>query len=154
VAESSQRAVEYMTNRDRRVEHTTRTCIHFNGIQNSQCNAGVKYTDLFGNEPGWAAHMCCTSDDNPSATCDKLALLSKEDAEKKVEESEKRMNLLLKALGVAKEHAKSLGLKTGKGGAGRVKCPGCDGVIHYSVASVNGHMHARCSTVGCVSWME
>jgi hypothetical protein len=37
---------------------------------------------------------------------------------------------------------------------GRIPCPACKtGTVGYSQAS-NGHVHARCSTEGCASWME
>lgn len=40
-------------------------------------------------------------------------------------------------------------------GAGVMDCPVCkSGKLQYSCASVNGHVHARCSTAGCVAWMQ
>ena len=36
---------------------------------------------------------------------------------------------------------------------GSVQCPHCPGRVHYAVAR-NGHVHARCTTEGCVAWME
>lgn len=50
--------------------------------------------------------------------------------------------------------AKTKGLKRGGGGASETKCPSCAGIISYSVASVNGHIHASCSTQGCVRFMQ
>ncbi len=41
-----------------------------------------------------------------------------------------------------------------KGGGGVMECPVCKGRLRYSRAASNGHIHARCSTEGCVSWME
>lgn len=42
------------------------------------------------------------------------------------------------------------------GSSGRITCPVCSGVdmLQYSRAGVNGHIHARCGTAGCVAWME
>lgn len=34
-----------------------------------------------------------------------------------------------------------------------VECPACKGRLHLSIAR-NGHVHGRCETAGCVSWME
>lgn len=66
-----------------------------------------------------------------------------------------RVGKFLKSHRAAKDHAKQGGLGRGNGGQGTMPCPaGCGGQLRYSVASVNGHMHARCSTEGCVSWME
>jgi len=40
-------------------------------------------------------------------------------------------------------------------GAGVMDCPICKtGKLKYSRSSYNGHVHARCSTEKCVSWME
>ncbi len=35
-----------------------------------------------------------------------------------------------------------------------VECPACKGRLHLSIAAYNGHVHGRCETDGCVSWME
>lgn len=39
---------------------------------------------------------------------------------------------------------------------GTIDCPCCEGVatLRFSRAGYNGHIHAHCSTDGCVSWME
>ncbi len=37
--------------------------------------------------------------------------------------------------------------------SGSVTCPKCAGTLRYSVA-YNGHVHASCSTDGCLRWME
>lgn len=40
-------------------------------------------------------------------------------------------------------------------GSGNMKCPVCEtGNLRYSRAAYNGHIHAQCSTKGCVAWME
>jgi len=40
-------------------------------------------------------------------------------------------------------------------GAGIMNCPICNtGKLKYSRSNYNGHVHARCSTDGCVAWME
>lgn len=42
----------------------------------------------------------------------------------------------------------------GKSVAEVVECPACKGRLHLSISSYNGHVHGRCETAGCVSWME
>ncbi len=55
----------------------------------------------------------------------------------------------------AKKDAEEHGLGKGNSGKGHIQCPVCTtGTLHYSVASLNGHMHATCDTKGCVSWLE
>lgn len=42
----------------------------------------------------------------------------------------------------------------GKSASEVVECPACSGRLHLSIAAYNGHVHGRCETAGCVSWME
>lgn len=37
---------------------------------------------------------------------------------------------------------------------GATTCPACGGHLDYSRSGYNGHIHAKCKTPGCVSWME
>jgi hypothetical protein len=42
-----------------------------------------------------------------------------------------------------------------KQGAGEIECPVCkSGRLRFSVARSNGHVHAKCTTRLCMSWME
>ncbi len=42
------------------------------------------------------------------------------------------------------------------GGSQTIDCPACGNskTLSMSIAAYNGHVHARCATAGCVSWME
>lgn len=44
--------------------------------------------------------------------------------------------------------------KPPRGKAEIIECPACKGRLHLSQASSNGHVHGKCETSGCVSWME
>jgi len=44
--------------------------------------------------------------------------------------------------------------KAPRGKAEVIECPACKGRLHLSQAAYNGHVHGRCETAGCVSWME
>jgi len=35
-----------------------------------------------------------------------------------------------------------------------IECPVCKGRLHLSQSAYNGHVHGRCATPDCVSWME
>jgi hypothetical protein len=51
--------------------------------------------------------------------------------------------------------AKEKGFKTGNGGQSSFKCTICpNGTVRYSVASVNGHIWAACSTPGCLRFLQ
>jgi len=141
--------------REQHIQHELNTCKHFNGIQHDQCRAGVKYRDLFGDGPGWAAHLCCMREKQSTVTCSSCEFPTREEAEKDADVWMARLNRTTLCVKAAHDDAKSKGLKRGSGGVGNMPCPsGCGGTLRYSVASVNGHMHAACSTKGCVSWME
>lgn len=66
-----------------------------------------------------------------------------------------KMAAFLDALGALKKDAKEHSFGKGNAGRGYIVCPSCKtGVIKYSVAGVNGHMWASCSTKGCIAFME
>jgi len=71
------------------------------------------------------------------------------------ESLEAAIQRMLSGLAAVAADAEQRGFKKGNGGLGEVACPVCNsGTIHYSVASYNGHRHAKCTTDGCVSFME
>ena len=37
---------------------------------------------------------------------------------------------------------------------GTIPCPNCPGRLRYGVSRSNGHVHAVCSTAGCVGFIE
>jgi len=50
---------------------------------------------------------------------------------------------------IVAKHGKSRDL------VGEMACPVCaTGTLRYSIARLNGHIHAVCSTDGCARWME
>ena len=49
---------------------------------------------------------------------------------------------------------KSRGFGKGNGGSGVMECPKCGDKLHFSVASLNGHVWGKCTTKGCLSWMQ
>lgn len=134
-------------------------CAHFrNSINNETCEAGVRYDDV--NEPpapGKPLRMPCYSKGMFSGAdlpCDKRYFPSDEEAEKEARETEERLYANAAARKVAKDDARAKGYARGHAGQGEVICSRCGGRLRYTVAAVNGHMHGKCSTKGCVSWME
>lgn len=72
-----------------------------------------------------------------------------------VESDEARMMDVLTAMAATQADAKAMGYGIGKGGRGKFLCPVCKrGQLRYSVAGVNGHIWGKCSTDGCVAWMQ
>jgi hypothetical protein len=145
--------------RERRVLRIMHTCIHFTGIQHDKCEAGINYHEQFGTGVGCFAHIPCTSDESPKS-CPLVTYPNRTEAEAEETKREALTRRTLKALGAAHNHAKAAGLGKGHGGVGEMDCPICcpipgtGGTLQYSVSAYNGYMHARCTTPGCVSWME
>lgn len=128
------------------------SCRHFNGIQNARCQAGVEYQRSTGK-----AMPCIPKfiNDREVWSCGLFEIMSVEDAEKEAAERVAAIERTDTAHAAAKADAKAKGLRRGSGGVSDLPCPVCDGgTLRYSVASYNGHMHAKCTTTGCVSWME
>lgn len=133
------------------------TCKHFNGVQNSRCEAEVNYRELAGPpETGYVRRLPCFVDSpldhgEPKAMCPHFCLPSAED----LAEWDAFVNASIE------RHLKCTPLivalkKEYKGRSGRVvrECPVCGGNLHMSISGYNGHVHGKCETVGCVEWME
>lgn len=71
------------------------------------------------------------------------------------EEEDRRVAETVRALTATRADANQKGLRRGKGGRSSLPCPICEkGELRYSVSGYNGHIHAQCSTEGCVQWMQ
>ncbi len=76
-----------------------------------------------------------------------------------MEEREQATKRLIQNIGAARAaifaHIEARG-KKGQDDAGALNCPCCEGgdLSYRYAGSYNGHVHARCSTDGCVAWME
>lgn len=142
--------------REQLIQKNMQDCRHFNGIQNKCCEAGVNYEAL--TEDGKYKLPCLKAIiglKRDPARCDKFATMTREEAEKDADSSLTQQAKTLLAMMAAHEDAKRKGFGKGKGGHDSFPCPtGCGGHLYYRVASVNGHMHAKCETSNCVSWME
>ena len=153
-------------------------CRHFNGIQHDKCRAGISYDKAF---PGFKLQLPCIpplrGDGTPQAECAKRETYTAEELaeqEREIELAINGMSIARKAIvdDLARRHAKGDNTVTAKphadsefyetgslvayvAGQGEIQCPVCKkGVLRYSRAACNGHVHAACSTKGCVQWME
>lgn len=72
------------------------------------------------------------------------------------EEHEKAFQKLMTARAAIVEHLGGRWKPGTPGASGVIDCPVCNGqqTLRFSRAGVNGHIHARCTTGNCVSWME
>ena len=153
----------------KRVENLVRQiegkCHHFNGAQHDCCKAGMSYAEIGGELDGRALRLPCldpatfekrrTELGYQLAECPKLQRTTREEAEAEALMLIQHGDITMTAMAAAHLDAKNKGLRKGHGGGSGMSCPICHtGTLQYSVASYNGHMGAKCSNEGCVSWME
>ena len=145
--------------REREIQHEMGECVFFRGIHRDEpCSAGIDIRALVGGpDLGWAVRLPCflSHSEKCEVVCDKRQFPTREEAEALVAEAEARVERTMKVMQSAHEDAKAKGFKRGNGGASEMPCPAeCGGTLRYRVASLNGHMHAACTTESCVRWME
>lgn len=132
-------------------------CKHYNGTVNDRCRAGAKYEEV---RLGWGTKqfsLPCFKDENPlGATCDKCEFRTPEEVAAEEAEMKQRMDNTMKARAAIVEACGGPWKKGTGGKSGRIGCPVCGkaDALAFSRAGYNGHIHAQCSTSGCVGWME
>lgn len=137
-------------------EQKANKCRHFNGISKKVCRAGVDYENVKAyKQDGHGYNLPCFKDQCAGCSCEHQSFKTDEEINAEIAELDKRME----ATGVARKAiVESLGghWKKGMGSSsGNITCPVCTkGRLSFSRSGYNGHIHARCSTEGCVSWME
>lgn len=135
-------------------EQIARKCVHFNGVQNASCKAGVVYATVESKEiRGFAGSPCFR--EGEGVPCEKRHFPTAEEVDARVAERKKSTERLFLGMGAASEDAKQKGYRKGNGGQSSLPCPVCKtGILHYSVAGYNGHMRGQCTTAKCLSWMQ
>ncbi len=134
-------------------------CIHYRGISDGKgghvtsCEAGVEYDSWRG--IGHAKQPCFLDDKGQSkpdaAHCPHLRRPTPEEIAAHKKWSRDRLNVLGKVMvGIGPWRKKW----KGQSHAEIVECPACGGKLQLSIAAYNGHVHGRCATPNCVSWME
>ena len=131
-------------------------CVHFNGIGNETCDAGVKYEDVRDTSTKPYSLPCLAEYNTAGATCDKCRYPTAEELAAEKEEQRRFMEGMTKARAAIVAACGGPWKKGVTGSRGVIDCPVCGAVesLAYSRAGYNGHVHASCKTTGCVSWME
>lgn len=117
-------------------EQLARKCIHFNGVMNDTCKAGIKYADVRIGKP---YKFPCLKQ---GGECVHAKFRTEEEVNKEVAEMNDQGSKALTAYFNIKSHYE----KT-KEQSGKIACQ-CGGELHYAVASVNGHIWAKCYSCG------
>jgi hypothetical protein len=132
-------------------------CRHFNGIQHDKCKAGICYKEL--QKDYELVLPCLPNFVNVSkrnvATCDKFATFTAEELAQQEKEIATHLECFSKVMTAITPVRKTV-KASGKSWKGRVDCAACGGknTLFLSFSSYNWHCHGKCSTPGCVAWME
>lgn len=130
------------------VEQRMNRCRHFTGIQNDTCKLGVAYADVKRQRPNGGFNFPCLADQQLD-TCDKRVFETREEADAAEREFAAELEK------VQQSRKAIIAWAVGRRGIqGEIPCPVDGGTLHFTIASVNGHIHAACSNDGCVRWME
>jgi len=128
-------------------EQIANKCIHFNGLMNKVCDAGVKYKDVEVKDARPIKIPCLKDSLLSGGTCLKSEYPSEEDVKKQIEEIQKEGQKTMTAYKAIKDNIEKTGEMHGK-----IECPSCGGNLHYNSASLNGHIWAKCKCG--LGWME
>lgn len=121
-------------------------CVHFTGIQHRACNAKVRY-DLL----GWPLPCMKTTDGGEVGQCVERRWPKAEEIAAEVAMYEDYTRKFLAVQSLVSQIKRDY---QGQNWGGVVECPVCNGKLHLSHARYNGHVWGRCSTPGCLVWME
>lgn len=109
-------------------------CIHFNGIMNECCKAGIKYSEVRSTDKPYK--FPCLKQ---GGSCASSQFRTPEEVEKRIAEMVDNSIKVLGAYLKVKDHSE----KT-KQDHGKLPCE-CGGELHYAVAQGNGHIRVKCS---------
>lgn len=152
-------------------------CIHFTGLMQDRCAAGVCYREAFGGSDGIFLRMPCIQfREVPKNRPGTLVRFGEETVRKEMdrrgeamvpcalfqaptdqqvqesrEASDKATRGVVLALQVASEWA--VKPKPPLDRHDVVECPSCGGKLHLHQSSYNGHVHGRCETPLCLHWI-
>lgn len=146
------------------------SCIHFNGTQNKLCERGVAYEQF---RPGLPCiqflhksarggtylkpgEVPATTKPFPGAQPKERCPFYEEPTDAQVQADREESEACLKKTFAAIAVASKWRVKPKPASDRRevVECPVCKGRLHLSQSSYNGHVHGKCETENCVSWME
>lgn len=150
-------------------------CKHYAGLRAGTCEAGVCYRDVTPepDAPGIIYRLPCIQEHGPGLA--KLAESSKdkkgtcpkyeEPTPEEIKAAEKAdEEMMAAAVARAEKIAPAIAeLRREAGPKGQRRslvkdfdpCPACGtGKLRLSIAGYNGHIHGRCTTAGCISFMQ
>ena len=148
-----------MKEREQTIEFEMNYCQHYTpdsifgrgGVKaTGLCAAGVKVADV---RQGQQRMQPCIGGHNladATAVCPKWIRRTREQGEAQADAWEDVIRKMTIINPVISEWRK----KPPRGKQEVIDCPACKGRLHLSQSSYNGHVHGKCETENCVSWME
>lgn len=127
------------------------SCKHFTGIQNKVCRKDIRYDSFNESENEIPCLPGFTNGRRPPGHCACFELQTPEEiaeAEAAIKAAIDRLTKTGPLIGKVKREHK------GHDWRGIEVCPICQGRLHMTHAKYNGHVHGKCETKDCVSWME
>lgn len=152
-------------------------CIHFNGIQNEKCEAGVNYQEVARplnddelsrfhayssaakDQFAIAGRIPCCVHNTGNMICERFRLPTRAELEQYKAEQNAFIARFLERLIIVRPAIEADIEKKGgqeKYTEGVIPCPICkSGQVHYHYAGhYNGHIGAECTTENCIVWQE
>jgi hypothetical protein len=138
-------------------------CIHFTGIMDECCKAGINYRHHVGGpRNGWACRLPCRpsghfTKPDQIVPCAQAEPISAEEVIRLKAESDTEVGEFLDRFHLARPLIEALRAEyreTGRALQQTVKCPACGGSLTLGISTVNGHTRGQCETKGCLSWIE
>lgn len=123
-------------------------CRHFIGIQHDFCEANVDMEKLERIKTVSGYRVPCLRHDG-ATYCKSFELETAAEIEQRELDFRARFQRSQTAKQAIISHSKDT-----KRNSGEMVCPICGASLRFSIAQCNGHVHARCKTPDCVSFME
>lgn len=122
-------------------------CIHFNGMINDTCAAGVNYNSVMVIAPGSSKLPCLHREGLHGGSCDKAHFRSEKESEQEAEREVDASGKTIIAVLAVKHHIKRTGNQSGS-----LPCPvGCGRNLQYTCFE-NGHTRGHCDCG--INWIE
>lgn len=111
-------------------------CLHFNGVMNKACKAGINYADVRVDKP---YKFPCLQQGGECATAQ---FPTQEQIMEKLQSIEDSSVKAIRAISDIKAHFEKTKIK-----GGQIPCR-CSGDLNYVVVNTNGHIWANCKSCG------
>ena len=119
------------------------------------CKAGVNFKGIAGGGEMFFPKLPCIRRNNTDAECKCREFPTPEEVAAHTKEREEYHKLIDDAYVRCAEHAQENGYVRGqKGASGFVDCPKCGKPLKYTIAASNGHIWAKCTKDGCLTWVQ